>query len=85
MNYEERHVTSAINYVTKVIPQKTLITDPTLSLKPDYVVHGDDWKEGVQAETRKMVLETLSKGRESYRTKHIEGISSIRIHQAIHE
>ena len=88
MNYEERYViVSAINYVTKVIPQKTLDYRPNLlSLKPDYVVHGDDWKEGVQAETRKTVLETLSEwGGELVEPKYTEGISSTRIHQAIHE
>jgi len=28
-------------------------------LKSDYVVHGDDWKKGVQAKTRNMAIETL--------------------------
>ena len=30
-------------------------------LKPDYVVHGDDWKKGVQSKTRKQVISTLKK------------------------
>ena len=30
-------------------------------IKPDYVVHGDDWKSGVQNETRKRVIKALKK------------------------
>tara|TARA_Y100000590_G_scaffold211779_2_gene239987 strand:- start:8681 stop:9982 length:1302 start_codon:yes stop_codon:yes gene_type:complete len=49
-----------IKGVYKVIPQETLDYIPNLKkLKPDYVVHGDDWKTGVQKETRQRVIETL--------------------------
>ena len=35
--------------MTKVIPQKTLDYRPNLkALKQNYVVHGDDWKIGIQ-------------------------------------
>jgi len=45
-----------------VIPQDTLDYSENLNLlKPDFVVHGDDWKEGVQANTRLKVIETLKK------------------------
>jgi|TARA_Y100000310_G_scaffold102944_1_gene101083 phosphoenolpyruvate phosphomutase len=38
-----------IKYVNKVIPQDTLDYTKNLNkLKPDYVVHGDDWKKGIQ-------------------------------------
>ena len=51
-----------IKYVDKVIPQKTLDYSPNLNLlKPDYVVHGDDWKTGIQKSIRLGVLKTLSK------------------------
>jgi len=41
-----------------VIPQKTLNYVPNLlKLKPDYVVHGDDWKAGVQKEVRQQVID----------------------------
>ena len=47
--------------VTKVIPQETLDYVPNLRLiKPDYVVHGDDWKTGIQRETRQRVIDTLN-------------------------
>ena len=50
LNYEQRKVVvENIKYVKKVIPQKTLDYVKNLTLiKPDYVVHGDDWKTGVQ-------------------------------------
>jgi len=28
-------------------------------IKPDFVVHGDDWKLGIQKETRQKVIEVL--------------------------
>ena len=43
-----------------MIGQETLdYTENLLLLKPDYVVHGDDWKEGPQRETRTKVIELL--------------------------
>ncbi len=53
-------VVENIKYVSRVIPQKTLDYVENLNLiKPDYVVHGDDWKTGVQKETRNRVIKTL--------------------------
>jgi phosphoenolpyruvate phosphomutase / 2-hydroxyethylphosphonate cytidylyltransferase len=51
-----------IKTVDKVVHQKTLDYRPNLlKFKPSYVVHGDDWREGIQKETRKQVIETLKK------------------------
>ena len=63
LDYEKRKVVlENIKYVKKVIPQKTLDYVQNLELiRPDYVVHGDDWKSGVQKETRKRVIKTLKK------------------------
>lgn len=48
--------------VDKVVEQKELSYVETLEkLKPDYVVHGDDWKEGFQKPIREEVIETLKK------------------------
>ena len=47
--------------VYKVIEQKTLsYKDVLAELKPDYVVHGDDWKSGFQKEIREEVVEVLA-------------------------
>ena len=49
-----------IKYVQKVIPQNTLDYSENLKLiKPEYVVHGDDWKKGIQKNIRKNVIKTL--------------------------
>ena len=46
--------------VDKVVEQKELSYVETLKkLKPNYVVHGDDWKEGFQKPIREEVIETL--------------------------
>ena len=50
LDYKRRKIiVQNIRYVKKVIPQKTLDYVPNLKLiKPDFVVHGDDWKKGIQ-------------------------------------
>jgi len=60
--YRRKIIVQNIKYVKKVIPQKTLSYVPNLNLiKPDFVVHGDDWKKGVQKKTRQDVIKTLKK------------------------
>jgi phosphoenolpyruvate phosphomutase len=63
LNYKQREsVLRNIKYVSKVIPQKTLDYRPNLiKLKPNFVVHGNDWKHGVQKKTRNQVIQTLKK------------------------
>ena len=63
LDYEKRKlVVENIRYVKKVIPQKTLDYVENLnSIKPDYVIHGDDWKSGVQKKTRDRVIKALKK------------------------
>lgn len=61
LSYEQRKkIIENIKGVKEVIPQKTLdYTENLKKLKPDYVVHGDDWKTGVQKEIRKKVIKVL--------------------------
>ena len=58
MSYEQRRiVVENIKGVARVVPQETLDYVPNLrQLRPDYVVHGDDWRTGVQKETRARVI-----------------------------
>ena len=60
--YEERKVlVENIAGVERVVEQKTLsYADNLRELKPDYVVHGDDWKEGFQKPVRQEVCEVLA-------------------------
>lgn len=61
MPYENRKVVMEnIVGVSRVVPQTTLDYRPNLKkYRPDYVVHGDDWREGIQKETRQQVIDTL--------------------------
>jgi phosphoenolpyruvate mutase len=63
LDFEKRKVViENIKYVKKVIPQKTLDYTENLNLiKPEFVVHGDDWKTGIQKNIRKRVIQTLKK------------------------
>ena len=50
-----------IKGVHRVIEQKTLSYAETLrSLKPAYVVHGDDWRDGIQKAIRSEVTDVLA-------------------------
>lgn len=61
MPYEERKsVVENINGVHAVVEQKTLsYAENIRALRPDFVVHGDDWREGFQKPIRDEVVEVL--------------------------
>ena len=88
MAYEQRAaVVRALKGVAEVIPQEQLDYIPNLlKLKPDYVVHGTDWREGVQAKTRQRVIDTLAAwGGELVEPEYTDGISSTQLNKAIRE
>lgn len=88
MNYEQRAaVVAQLKGVSAVIPQEQLDYIPNLlKLKPDYVVHGTDWREGVQAKTRQGVIDTLAQwGGELVEPEYTPGISSTQLNKAIKE
>ncbi|PLY08816.1 MAG: phosphoenolpyruvate mutase [Arcobacter sp.] len=88
MTYEQRKVViENIKGVKEVIPQNTLDYRPNLELvKPDIVVHGDDWKEGVQSKTRQQVIETLSQwGGKLVEPSYTDGISSTALNKSLKE
>ena len=61
LDYKTRSkVISNIKGVKDIIKQDTLdYTKNLKKLKPDFVVHGDDWKKGVQSLIREKVISTL--------------------------
>jgi phosphoenolpyruvate mutase len=61
MPYENRKlIISEIKGVDNVIQQNAhSYTENLVKLKPDFVVHGDDWREGSQKEIRSDVINTL--------------------------
>ena len=88
MSFEHRkEVIENIKGVSNVIAQNTLDYRTNLKLvKPDYVVHGDDWKEGVQIKTRQQVIETLAEwGGELIEIEYTEGISSTKLNNVLSE
>ena len=62
MAYEERvKIIQSIKGVARVISQDTLSYKKNLEeLKPDYLVHGDNWKEGFQRAIREEAIEVLA-------------------------
>jgi len=62
LTFEERMlVAENIRGVKKVVPQETVDYLPNLrKYRPDFVVHGDDWREGIQKGVRESVIKTLS-------------------------
>jgi phosphoenolpyruvate phosphomutase / 2-hydroxyethylphosphonate cytidylyltransferase len=88
MSFELRkEVIENIKGVSSVIAQETLDYRPNLKkIKPDIVVHGDDWKEGVQIKTRQQVMDTLADwGGELVEIKYTHGISSTQLNNALAE
>lgn len=88
MEFEQRKlVIENIKGVSQVVAQETLDYVPNLrKYKPDFVVHGDDWKEGVQKETRAKVIETLAEwGGELIEVPYTKGISSTKLNEALKE
>jgi phosphoenolpyruvate phosphomutase len=62
MSYEQRYVIAEnLKGISSVVPQEELDYVPNLrKYRPDYVVHGDDWREGPQKEVRERVVNVLS-------------------------
>lgn len=88
LTYEQRRiVVESIRDVSRVVPQTTLDYVPNLrELRPDYVVHGDDWQTGVQSGVRARVIAALADwGGELVEVPYTEGISSSQINQALKE
>jgi len=86
LTYEEREtVVSSLKGVLKVVPQETLDYRPNLeAIKPDIVVHGDDWKSGVQSKVRDQVIDTLAQwGGKLVDVPYTAGISSTKLNKAV--
>ena len=88
LDYEQRaEIVKSIKGVDSVIPQETLDYVPNLEkLRPDYVVHGDDWIDGVQSNTRKRVIKCLLEwGGKVVDIAYTKGFSSTAMNERIKE
>lgn len=88
LNYEKRFkVVKNLRFVNNIIPQYTLdYTSNLKKIKPDIVVHGDDWRTGVQKKTREKVIKILKLWNgKLIEKKYKKGISSTQIRKKILE
>lgn len=80
-------IVEGLKGVEEVLPQTSMdYTENLERLKPDYVVHGDDWRSGVQARTRANVISLLETwGGELVEVPYTNDISSTNLNKAVKE
>ena len=86
--YESREaVYAALADVAHVVPQPTLsYRDNLLELRPDYVVHGDDWDEGPQSAVRAEVIDLLAQwGGKLVEVPYTRGVSATSLEARLRE
>lgn len=84
---ERKRILENIKGVKEVIPQTELDYESNLrKFKPDYVVHGTDWRVGPQKHVRDKVIRLLQEwGGELVEPEYTEGISSTGLRNALKE
>jgi phosphoenolpyruvate phosphomutase len=86
LNYEQRKIVmESIKGVDQVIEQKTWDYEPILrKIKPDFLVHGDDWKNGPQKDMRLKCINILSEWNgKLIEPQHTSNISSTQMRKSI--
>jgi len=86
LDWETRKVTLAnMRQVARVVPQETLSYAQNIrELKPDYVLHGDDWRTGIQSVVRAEVQTLLAEyGGELIEIPHSVGVSGSDLEAAL--
>ncbi len=84
--YEAREeIFGNLKNVSEIVMQNSLdYTENLRKIKPDYVVHGDDWREGVQQLVRQKVIEVLEEwGGELIEVPYTHGMSATETHAEI--
>ena len=82
LTYEQRKkILENIKGVSEVVPQEDWSYVPNLEkLKPDYIIHGDDWKTNYLKNIRTEVYEVMKKiGGEVIEIPYTKGINSSKI------
>jgi len=82
MEYKDRFkIISSLKGVSTVIKQDTHdYTNNLRKIKPDFVVHGDDWKQGIQSNVRNKAIKELKKwGGKLVEFPYTKGISSSKL------
>lgn len=87
MSFQQRKaIVESLKYVDRVVSQNTLSYEQNIrDLRPRYVVHGDDWKSGVQQQTRQNVIDVLKElgCGELIEPKYTPDISSTALNQKV--
>jgi phosphoenolpyruvate phosphomutase / 2-hydroxyethylphosphonate cytidylyltransferase len=83
--HHRKSVVENIKFVDHVVAQETLdYTENLERMRPEFVVHGDDWLTGVQRKTRDSVVATLAQwGGQLIEVPYTEGISSTKLNNAV--
>ena len=84
LNYEQRkNVIENIKGVSEVIPQEEWSYIPNLKkLRPNYIIHGDDWKDNYLQKIRYEVYDLMKKmGGEVIEIPYTKGIDSDKLHK----
>ena len=88
LSFDERYkIIQNLKVVKNIIAQDTWDYSKILNkLKPDFFVHGDDWKKGRQEKIRKIVIKILKKnGGKLIEVAYTKNISSFEIKNRIKE
>jgi phosphoenolpyruvate phosphomutase len=86
LSYEQRKdVIENIKGVAKVVPQEEWSYVPNLrKYKPDYIIHGDDWKNGPLQKEREEVFSAMKElGGEVVEVPYTPGVNSSSINEAV--
>lgn len=84
---ERKKILENLKGVKEVVPQAHLDYEENLrKYKPDFVVHGDDWKSGPQRHIREKVIRILQEwGGQLIEPEYTKGISSTGLRNAMRE
>lgn len=88
MNYEMRKIIiENVKGVDEIICQEIKDYSPNLiKLKPKYMVHGTDWREGPLADVRQKAIELMASwGGEVIEPEYTKGVSSSQLIKTIKE
>jgi phosphoenolpyruvate phosphomutase len=88
MTFDQRKlIVENLKGVDNVVPQEQPDYVPNLrKYRPDFVVHGDDWREGVEKHIRQAVIDTLSEwGGQLIEVPYTKGISSTQLNKVMRE
>ena len=87
LTYEQRkQVVENIKGVSEVVPQEDWSYIPNLKkLKPDFIIHGDDWQRGSLSKSREEVIEVMKEwGGEVIEVPYTKGINSSALASNMH-